>query len=329
MQRKVLAVIVAALVAALAIAAVAFGPAGLRNLSNPGANPNTPGAGPGPQPTAFDAPTWHTGDSWTYEVNSSSRSLQTDGPAASGHLTRTVVSATSTQYNVSFEGSFHIRWMVEPTPLADASGAPAMAMCQAMLENATVSGYSWYRASDLALQKEVRTLSVHGSSTTNAGVYDASYSATVETTFDPALNVWSFPLKANESWTATSNATVRGWVLWQLSGPNATWKDVANFTYTEPVKLFLMSGEVVEVSTPAGTFSSIPVSMGRPELDMTHAGIAADPGDRAMGLDHELPVERNHAMQAWFSGTAKNVVKSQMFAAGMRLNLVLSSYHLG
>ena len=90
-----------------------------------------------------------------------------------------------------------------------------------------------------------------------------------------------------------------------------------------------MSGAVVDVSTPAGAFSAIPVSMGRPELDVTHAGIATDPGDHAMGFDHELPVERNHAMQAWFSGAAKNVVKAQLFAAGVRLNLVLSSYHLG
>ncbi|MCI4371934.1 MAG: hypothetical protein L3J78_04725, partial [Thermoplasmata archaeon] len=127
----------------------------------------------------------------------------------------------------------------------------------------------------------------------------------------------------------TSNATVRGWFQWELSGPNASWKAVANFTYTHPVRLFLMSGEAVDVATPAGTFSSIPVSMGRPELDLTHAGIAADPVDHAMGLDHELPVERDHALQVWFSGTAKNVVKAQMFAAGIRLNLVLSSYHLG
>ena len=329
MQRKFLGVLAAGVIAAVAIAAIAFGPAGLGNLSSPGSNPNEPGTVTRPQPTAFDAPTWHQGDSWTYEVNSSSRSLQPDGPAASGHLTRTVVSASASQYNLSLEGAFHVRWMVEPTPLADASGAPAMTMCQSMLENATVSGYSWYRASDLALQKEVRTVAVHGSSRTDAGVYDASYSATVETTFDPALDVWSFPLKANETWNATANATVHGWIQWQLSGPSVSWKEVANFTYTHSVRLFLMSGEAVDVSTPAGTFSSIPVSMGRPELDLTHAQITSDPADRAIGLDHEVPVERNHAMQAWFSGTAKNVVKVQMFAAGMRLNLVLSSYHLG
>ncbi len=329
MQRRSLAVIVAALVAAVAIASVAFAPEALRNLSNPGSNSNQPGTGTGPQPTAFEVPTWAQGDSWTYDVNASSSGLQPDGPAASGHLTRTVVSASGSQYNVSLEGSFHIRWMIDPTPLADGSGAAAMTMARSMLESATLGGYSWYRASDLALQKEVRTVAVHGSSTTAVGVYDASYSATIETTFDPALGVWSFPLQANETWNATSTATVHGWIQWQLSGPNATWKEASNFTYTEPVRLFLMSGAAVDVSTPAGVFSAIPVSMGRPELDVTHAGIATEPGDHAMGFDHELPVERNHAMQTWFSGAAKNVVKAQLFAAGVRLNLVLSSYHLG
>ena len=327
MHRKFLAVIVAVIVAAVAIASVAFGPAALRNLSNP--ESNQPGNGGGPLPTAFDAPTWHQGDSWTYDVNTSSRLMEPDGPSAVGSLTRTVVSAGASQYNVSLEGSFHIRWMVDPTPVADPSGASAMLMCRGMLENAPLSGYSWYRASDLALLKEVRSVSVRGSSMTTAGMYDASYSATIETTFDPALDVWSFPLRANETWNATSNATVHGWITWHLSGPKGSWTDVANFTFSEPVRLFLMSGEAVDVSTPAGTFPSIPVSMGRPELDLTHAGITTDPVDHAMGLDHEVPVERNHAMQAWFSGTAKNVVKAQMFAAGMRLNLVLSSYHLG
>ena len=165
MQRKFLAVILAALVAAAVIASVAFGPEALRNLANPGSNPNRPGTGTGPQPTAVEVPTWAQGDSWTYDVNGSSSGLQPDGPAAAGHLTRTVVSTSGSQYNVSLEGSFHIRWMIDPTPLADGSGAAAMTMARSMLENATVGGYSWYRASDLALQKEVRTVAVHGSST--------------------------------------------------------------------------------------------------------------------------------------------------------------------
>src|SRR5439155_322160 len=107
---------------------------------------------------------------------------------------------------------------------------------------------------------------------------------------------WACRPQANETWNATGTATVHGWIQWQLSGPNVTWKEASNFTYTEPVRLFLMSGAVVDVSTPAGAFSAIPVSMGHPELDVTHAGIATDPGDHAMGFDHEVPVQRNQTM---------------------------------
>src|SRR5207253_9370486 len=126
MQRKFLAVLVAALIAAVAIASVAFAPEVLRNPSNPGSNANRPGTGTGPQPTAVDVPTWAPGDSWTYDVNAPSGGLQPDGPAASRHLTRTVVSATGSQHNVSLDGSFRGHWMIDPTPLADANGEPAM-----------------------------------------------------------------------------------------------------------------------------------------------------------------------------------------------------------
>src|SRR5256886_9960771 len=144
-QRKFLAVILAALVAAAVIASVAFGPEALRNLSNPGSNPNRPGTGTGPQPTAVEVPTWAQGDSWTYDVNASSSGLQPDGPAASGHVTRTVVSASGSQYNVSLEGSLHIRWFIDPTPLADRIAAPAMTMARSMPENVTACRASWYR----------------------------------------------------------------------------------------------------------------------------------------------------------------------------------------
>src|SRR5438046_8915238 len=128
MQRKVLAVLVATLVAAVAIASVAFAPEVLRNLSNPGSNPNRPGTGTGPQPTAVEVPTWAQADSWTYDVNASSGGFQPDGPAASGHLTRTVVSASGSQYTVSLEGSFHIPLKIAPPPLAGPRAAPTMTM---------------------------------------------------------------------------------------------------------------------------------------------------------------------------------------------------------
>src|SRR5205814_235138 len=131
-------------------------------------------------------------------------------PPATGSVTRTVVSADATQYNLSLSGTLHIRWMVDPTPMASGSDAYAASMAAGMLQEASLSGYTSFRASDLAIIKEVRTLEVHGSAATTAGTYNASYVATIMTDFDPALDVWSFPLQANETWNVTGNATVHG-----------------------------------------------------------------------------------------------------------------------
>src|SRR2546430_13656641 len=144
--------------------------------------------------------------------------------------------------------------------------------------------------------KEVRSVSVRGSTMTTAGMYDASYSATNEMTFDPALDVWSFPLHANETWNATSNATVHGWITWHLSGPKGSWTDVANFTFSEPVRLFLMSGEAMDVSTPAGTFPPIPVWMGRPGIDLAAAGITTRTVAHTIWLAPEGTRARHHSM---------------------------------
>src|SRR5947199_233766 len=84
--------------------------------------------------------------------------------------------------------------MVDPTPMASGRDAYAASMAAGMLQEASLSGYTWFRASDLAVIKEVRTLVVHGSAATAAGTYNASYVATIMTSFDPALDVWSFHL---------------------------------------------------------------------------------------------------------------------------------------
>ncbi len=326
MQRRVLGVLIACLVTAIAISAVAFGPAALRDLGSPKAPGQT---GTGPQATSIERPTWHQGDTWTYTVNTTSAGLRPDGPSASGSLTRTVVSADASRDNVSLAGSFHIRWMVDVTPAAGMADASRMVACGGMFENATLGGYTWYQASDLAIIKEVRTLEVGGSTTTPMGTYRASYKAAVETTFDPALKVWSFPLQANETWMASSNATIRAAVQWQLNGPNVSWDFHSNFTVHVPVRLVMHSGEVAALTTPAGTFSAIPVSAGRPEPDVASNPAAVPSTDHAIGFGHEVPVERDQASVAWFSGTAKNVVQAYVFALGFRLNLSLKSYHLG
>jgi hypothetical protein len=255
--------------------------------------------------------------------------MRPDGPSASGSITRTVVSADASQDNVSLAGSFHIRWMVDATPEAAMADASRMAACNGMFQNATLGGYTWYQASDLSIVKEARTLEVEGSTMMTMGTYRASYKAAVETTFDPALKVWSFPLQANETWMASSNATIRAAVHWQLTGPDVSWDFHSNFTVHVPVRLFLHSGEVADVTTPAGTFTSIPISAGRPAPDVASAPASTPSTDHAMGFGHEVPVERDHASVAWFSGTAKNVVQAYVFALGFRLNLALKSYHLG
>jgi len=280
--------------------------------------------------TSIDRPTWHAGDTWTYTVNTTSVGMRpmADGPSAVGSLTRTVVSVDASQANVSIAGSFHIRWMVDATPMAGAADAAKMAVCNGMFENATLGGYTWYQTSDLAILKEVRTLEVQGSSMTPMGTYVASYKAVVETSFDPALKVWSFPLQANETWIASSNATIHASTHWQLTGPNVSWDVHSIFNAQVPVRLFLHSGEPETLTTPAGTFSAIPVGPGHPELDPSGAPPDAS-ADRAMGFDHEIPVRGDRASTAWFSGTAKNVVQSSVFTMGFRLTLTLTSYHLG
>src|SRR5205807_10298503 len=92
MHRTTIAAIVACLVGASAFVALAVGPATLMNLANP-SRPAGPEAGAGPRPNTFDAPTWHAGDTWTYDVNATAGGFRADRPSATGSVTRTAVSA--------------------------------------------------------------------------------------------------------------------------------------------------------------------------------------------------------------------------------------------
>lgn len=326
MQRRTL-VITAGVVAAVAIAAIAFGPAGLVNLSTPRTNPDEPGNGgnQGPQPNALDVPTWHEGDSWTYEVNGSADKTSRDGPSATGRITRTVVSADASTYNVSVQGSFHADWTLNPIPHGVAPGSIMLAY-HMFFEDATVDGYTWVRTSDLAIVKDVRTVRFDATFETDAGAYNASYTATVETTYDPALDVWAFPIEANETWNATSTATVRISKDWRVDDPHGAWEFGQDFNVTRDVRLFMMSGAAEDIGTPAGTFPSIPVRIGRPALGGTGT---SDLMDVTVGLDCDVPVPHDHSVEMWFSGTAKNVVKVSFYLGGFKVSLVLSAYHLG
>lgn len=317
--------LVAFVVVVIALASIALAPGGLFRPSREATGPGAPGSeGPLPRPLAFDKPSWNVGDSWTYE---SARATWDGGGGpigARGSLTRTVVSVDDAIINVSSVGSFHAGWTLAPTP-DDTQRGRFMVEYRMFFEDATVGGYTWYRASDLATLKEVRTIRFAGMFQTDSGVSAAEYVAIVETTFDPALDVWSFPLAADETWTARSTATTHATIAWNVEGPNAPWTVDKDVTVTRPVDLSLRSGTAEDIMTPAGTFSAIPVRIGQP-----HVVLLASPDafDVAAGLEEDMPVPREHATEAWFSGTAKNVVMVTFITGGYRLDLALTDYHV-
>ena len=324
MQTKSLRITALAAVVAVAIAAVALGPLNLGNLGGPGTtNGNTP------QSSSIGTPTWHTSDTWTYDVNASSPDT-TDTmwgrPSVTGSLTRTVVSADGSQYNVSVQGSFHIGRLIDPLRDPDIANASIRVLGHSNLDNATVVGYVLYRTSDLATVMEVRTVQVSGSIWTEARTFNASYTVKVETTYDPPLDVWSFPLRENESWNVSSNATIHVWTKWRLDGPNMYFEYGRNFTATVPIRLHLMSGASMDVTTPAGTFSAIPVRLALPGADLRTVD---DRLGVVMGLGTDAFVEPRVPVETWFNGTAKNVVQAVGRAGGLRVDAVLASYHVG
>jgi len=325
MRTKSLGILaISAVVAAVAIAAVAFGPANLMGLSNPGSNPGD-GTGNGPRVRSpIGAPTWHVGDTWTYDVNESWRIHADVPPTATGNVTKTVVSADGSTYNVSVKGRFHIPDLVDPMRDAPANGV-IMIYHRPVFENATVEGYAWYRASDLAKLKDVRTIHVDGSIASEAGTFDGAFTAKVETTYEPALDVWSFPLGENETWNVTSNATTHASIDWRVVGPNVYWAFGRNFTVTVPIHLVLTSGFFEDVTTPAGTFASIPVRVG-----FAHAALDTDDHrELALDLGNDEAMEHRMPLTFWFSGTAKNVVMASVVLGGHRIDAVLASYHVG
>ena len=316
-------VVVAVVVAIVAVGALAFGPMNLTGLTN--RTPTTAGPGPGTQTEGpIPTPTWHVGDTWTYNTSRPDPVVtpQWGEPASvAGSITRTVMSASNGVYNVSVTGSFHIPDLINPT-----TDTPANAIILSRptaLENASVEGYAWYRMSDLAKLKDFRTVAVSGSLWTEAGVANASFTATVETTYSPALDLWSFPLGENETWNASSIATIHASLSWHADGPNWTWNVNWNLNATVPVKLVLTSGTAENVTTPAGTFRAIPV-----RVFLAMPGPIDDHKEMAMNLGNDEAIEHRAPAELWFSGTVKGVVQATMTIRGVRVEAVLTSYHV-
>jgi len=239
-------------------------------------------------------------------------------------LTRTVASADASQYNVTVHGSFHLPSLFDAARDGGYTNSSTLLLYRPVLENATVDGYALYRASDLAELKEVRTVHLKSSLWTARGWFNASYTATVQTTYDPALDIWAFPLGENETWNVSSNATIHAMIAWRFDGPNESFGFWHTFDVTAPIRLMLHSGEIQDVTTPAGTFSSIPVRVALPTIDRLTTDDREGP---VVGLGGDECGRPRLAAEAWFSGDVGNVVKAVTFIGGMKIVAELASFH--
>ncbi len=306
----------------IAVAAVAFGPANLANQGAPSGT-NTP------QSSSVGVPTWHVGDSWTYNVNSTPPDVFIAGPtwgspSLAGTLTRTVASADGSEYNVTVHGSFHLASVFDPVRDGNETNSSTLLLFRPVMENATVDGYAVYRASDLAELKEVRTVQLKSALWTARGWFNVSYTATVQTTYEPALDIWAFPIEENETWNVSSTATIHAMIAWRFDAPNDSFGFWHNFNVTVPIRLMLHSGELENVTTPAGPFSSIPVRVAFPTIDRLATDDHEGP---VMGLGGDECGRPRLAAEAWFSGDVGNVVKAVSFIGGMKIVAELASFH--
>ena len=336
MQRKMLTLLaVPVLAIALAASAVAFVPGILNAFS---AGPSTA--------TSFAAPTWKVGDTWTYNVSLGSMDAQVmpsemlvgtswgnESPVL-GTLTETVVGSVSTPYGQAWNTTVDATLAFgEPQPV---TGMQPM-MDTLSMRAVSLTGFVWYRASDLAPVYAVRTVRLDSTWTVSSGTwmdfitlanatYSLNYTATTAISFAPPLEVYAFPMPQNATWNATSNATVRYTSTFDFSGPNVTYAASHEANFTVPLHLAMRTGLFENVTTPAGTFRALPVAASRGEF-----GPVADRDASAMlNLTESMDVEVPHAFAtAWFSGTVGNVVKADLGFGGFespRVELDLVSY---
>lgn len=336
MQRKMLTLLAVPLLAiALAASAVAFVPGILNAFS---AGPSTA--------TSFAAPSWKVGDTWTYNVSLGSMDAQvlpsemlvgtsmTNESLVAGTLTETVVGSVSTPYGQAWNTTVDATLALgEPQP--EIGTQPMLDTLS--VHAVTLTGFVWYRASDLAPVYAVRTVHLGSTWTLSSGTwtdlgmlanatYSLNYTATTAISFAPPLETYAFPLQQNETWNATSNATVRYASTFDFSGPNVTFETSHAVNFTVPLHLTMRTGMFENVTTPAGTFRALPVTTSRGEF-----GPVADRDASAMlNLTESMDVEVPHAFAlAWFSGQVGNVVRADIGIGafeGPRVELDLVSY---
>lgn len=339
MNRKMLAILAVPLLAiAIAASAVAFVP-GILNTLSPG--PSTA--------TSISAPTWKVGDAWTYNVSFPSLESQQVLPGEMmqpampteafvlGTLKETVVGSVSTDYGSAWNVSLDVTMgFHEPTPVV----GPQPVLEPMSLPAVSVSGFAWYRTSDLApvyVQKTATLASTWTVSTGNMtgfgilanATYSLTHTSTTRIWYHPPLTLWNFPLQENESWNVSSNATIRYASSFAFSGPNITFESNHTANFTVPLRFTVHTGTFEDVATPAGTFHALSVSVfHREPLVIPDRDASA-----TMNLTGETDLDMPPALAtSWFSGQVGNVVKTDLGLAGFngfegpRVELDLVSY---
>ncbi len=337
-RRSLLVLAVPTVALIVAVSALAFVPGFISHLSG------------NPTASSIPAPSWAVGDRWTYNVSLASLAEgdvlppQMTPPSLPieaylhGTITETVASSASTPegaaWNVTLTGNLSSeppRPIIMGTPIAQGLLGP----------NATWSGFAWVRQSDLALVYSWRSVHVErnwtltygawsGYGMTGNATYTFTYNATLAVAYHPALAVWSFPLTENATWNVTSNATVDYASEFQVLGPNVTFASRHAGNFTLPIAFEMHSGLLGSATTPAGTFSALPVSASRRPV----APWVADPDASAvLNLTGQTDLDMPRAFAtAWFSSQAGNVVRASfasVYFDGPRVELDLVSYTYG
>jgi hypothetical protein len=284
------------------------------------APPMRPDLGPDdatPGIASIALPSWSAGDRWTYRVTvgraSDTFDIATAESALLGTFTKTVVGTVdaggATAYNV--------------TLAADLSGSMAVSTedsGEVQMTSANLEGYSWYRTSDLAKIRDVRTLSLEGRLETMYGTANVSWTVWADTSYGPAWDLWAFPIEANETWPVGTNATVELRTAFRLDGPDLSFEYTRNASFVVPIAYTMQSGTAENVTTPAGTFETI----------RTFVSSIPDDVDPDMATALSLVDAAPHAsLEAWVSPDVENVVRVVGTIgswAPLRLEVTLVSY---
>lgn len=299
--------------------------------SNPGTPPsngtngNPSNGGTTGSGTSYSAPSWATGDYWTYNVSVGHAGMTTqswDAPLLLGTVTKTVRGTESTPagtaYNVTVSASFAMN-----------DSFSGMETSSSTYRSANVTGYVLYRTTDLARVAEAWEMDLSGSTTWDNTTFAYSFVAKTWASYDPPLAVWKFPLTENATWNATSNVSVVHWSQSVLTYGNRTYEWNHTWNGTVHVDLALQSGEAANVTVPAGTFGAIPVSVDTQPGDVLGDRVANEIWNVTRSTDDG---PSGPAVQLWYSGQVGNVVKATARMGpwdAMALEADLVAYHHG